>query len=94
MHAVVVNTRVEESAMDPEYKILREQIIPAVRQLPGFVGGYWLAPVTGIGLSVVFFESEDVARKNAETMGVKPGGSLSPGTSFESVEFVEVAGHA
>jgi len=94
MHAVVVNTKVEESAMDPEYKILREQIIPNVRQFPGFVSGYWLAPVNGIGHAVVVSESEDAARKAAEAMGVKPGGSLSPGTLLESVGFIEVVGHA
>jgi hypothetical protein len=43
---------------------------------------------------VVVFESEEAARKAAEDMGVKPGGSLSPGKAFQSVDFVEVAGNA
>ena len=94
MHAVVVVTTVDEAGTDPEFKTLREQIVPAVRQLPGFVSGYWLAPVGGIATAAVLFDSEDVARKAAEGMGVKPGASLAPGTEITSVEYVEVAAHA
>jgi hypothetical protein len=43
MHAILSASSVDESAVDPEFKTRREQIIPAVRQLPGFVSGYWLA---------------------------------------------------
>jgi hypothetical protein len=94
MHAVVVDTVVEESAVDPEHHVLREQIAPAVRQLPGFVGAYFLAPVDGVGHAVVVFESEDTARAAAGGMGVKPGASLIPGTSVKSVEVIEVAASA
>jgi hypothetical protein len=94
VHAVVVNTKYEESALDPEATILRERVTPALQQLPGFVGGYWLAPVDLVSHAVVVFESEEAARKAAEDMGVKPGGSLSPGKAFQSVDFVEVAGNA
>jgi len=93
MHAVVVHTNVtEEAQADPEYTVLRQQIIPAVQQAPGFVGGYFLAPVEGVGLAVVVFESEDAARGAAGVMGVHPGGSVAPGTSIETVDFVEVLG--
>jgi hypothetical protein len=79
---------------DPEFKTLREQILPAVRRLHGFVSGYWLVPVGGIATAAVFFDSEDAARKAAEGMGVRPGASLAPGTEITSVEYIEVAGHA
>lgn len=95
MHAVVVNTKVTGEALaDPEYTVLRQQIIPAVQQAPGFVGGYFLGPVDEIGLAVVVFESEEAARGAAGAMGVQPGGSVAPGTTIESVQFIEVLGVA
>jgi hypothetical protein len=80
--------------MDPDHTIVREQIVPALRQVPGFVGGYFLAPVHGIAHAVVVFESEDAARSAAEGMGVTAGASLNPGTSILSVDFAEVAAQA
>ena len=77
---------------DPELTVLRQQIIPAVQQAPGFVGGYFLAAVDGVGLAVVVFETEETARAAAGAMGVHPGGSVAPGTSIETVEFTEVLG--
>jgi hypothetical protein len=94
MHAVVVTTSVDDSAVDPEFGILRQQIIPAVRQFPGFVGGYWLRPTGGTGQAIVVFESEDAGRSAAESMNVKPGTSLAPGTEIKTVDFIEVVGHA
>jgi hypothetical protein len=95
MYAVVVRTSVTPEALaDPEFTVLRQQVIPAVKQAPGFVGGYWLAAVDDVSLAVVVFESEEAARKAAEAMDVRPGTSLAPGTELLSVEFVEVRGSA
>jgi hypothetical protein len=95
MHAVVVRTRIADDAeIDPALTVLRQQIIPAVQQAPGFVSGTFLAPVDGVGLAVVVFESDEAAHRAAEAMGVQPGASMAPGTSMESVEFIEVHGVA
>lgn len=95
MYAVVVNTRVTKAALaDPEFSILRQQIIPTVQQAPGFVGGYFLSAVDEIGLAVVEFDSEQAARIAAEAMGVQPGGAVALGTTIEAVQFVEVLGVA
>lgn len=95
MHAALVKTRVgEEALVDPEFPVLRKQIIPTVAASPGFVGGYWLAAIDGIGHAVVVFATEADARAAAEAMGVRPGASLAPGTTIERVEFSEVVGHA
>jgi hypothetical protein len=94
MHAVVVTTAVDDSAIDPEFGTLQQQVIPAVRQLPGFVGGYWLRPTGGTSQAIVVFETEENGRKAAESMNVKPGTSLAPGTEITGVEFIEVIGHA
>lgn len=41
---------------------LQDEVIPQVTSAPGFVSGYWLAPIDGKGLSVFVFEDEDAAR--------------------------------
>jgi hypothetical protein len=89
MHAVVVNTRVTEE-VDPEGTIVRDQIIPAIKNSPGFVRATFLEAVNGVGLSVVVFDSEEAARGAAAAMGVGPGASLVPGTSMESVDYIAV----
>jgi hypothetical protein len=40
MHAVVVKVSVSDGPVATEY--LRETIVPAVSQAPGFVAGYWV----------------------------------------------------
>jgi hypothetical protein len=91
MHAVVITVTIDESTADPDSTMIQDQIIPNLRQIPGFVAGYWLEPTGGKALSVVFFESEEVARQTADNMGVTPGASPAPGVTFETVEFTGVA---
>jgi len=62
MHAVVVRVKLSGQ---PDPTGLREQVVPRVKQLPGFVAGYW----TGLddeGLSMVVFESEENAKAASE----------------------------
>ena len=40
MHAVLTSVTIEDQAAAEEY--LREQIVPAVKQAPGFVAAYWV----------------------------------------------------
>jgi hypothetical protein len=68
---------------------LSEQVIPGVKQAPGFVGGYWVLLDEGHGMSVVVFETEEQARTGAPEVGGE-----SPGVAFTSVTFGEVVGHA
>jgi len=89
MHAVVVRVTIG----DPEraQKGLREQVIPRVRQAPGFVAGYWTRAETG-GLSMIIFESEDAARQVAARL--ESGENLPETVTLESVEVREVVEHA
>jgi heme-degrading monooxygenase HmoA len=66
---------------------LAEQVIPSVKHAPGFVGGYWVRLDEGHGLSVVIFETEEQTRAGAPEVGGE-----SPGVTFTSVVFGEVAG--
>ena len=93
MYANFVEVTVDLSA-DPELKGLHEGIIPRVRQLPGFVAGYWLEPIVGKGMSVVVYRDEASARGAIDTMSLKVGESPTPGITIERLETREVIGHA
>ena len=61
--------------------------------MAGFVGGYWLAPSDGKGLSIAVFDSEE----NAKAMAAQLRDAASPvpdSVTFESVDLREVAGSA
>lgn len=87
MHAVVVTVTVNDA--DSATNRLREEIVPQVQQMPGLVTGYWTRK-DDQGISMVIFESEDVATemsKRVETM-VRPDE-----VTLESVEVREVVAH-
>ena len=81
-------------SVDPELKGLHEGIIPRVRQLPGFVAGYWLEPIAGKGMSAVIYDDEASARGAVDKMSLRVGESPAPGITIERVETREVIGHA
>ncbi len=59
MHAVVATVRIEDPAVAREaLASLRLNLVP---RAPGFVSAYWLAPVDGIGMSVIVFETKEHA---------------------------------
>jgi heme-degrading monooxygenase HmoA len=70
-------------------KGLAEQVVPMVKQAPGFVSGYWVRLDESHGTSIIVFETEEQARTGAPEVGGE-----SPGVVFTSVTFGEVAGHA
>jgi hypothetical protein len=91
MYAVVV--RVSIGDRERAEQGLREQVIPRVRQAPGFVAGYWTRSESGNdGLSMILLESEDAARQAAER--VQSDGGLAETVTLESVEVREVVDHA
>ncbi len=92
MHAVVV--RVTISDFETARQGLRDQVVPTVKQAPGFVAGYWTRSDDGSdGLGMVVFESEDAARAAAEQ--IRTSGNVTPeAVSIENVEVREVVEHA
>lgn len=87
MHAVVVRVNINDT--DSADKALREQVVPRVSQLPGFVTGHWTRKEDA-GLSMVIFESEEDANRLSEMVP-----SMVPdGVTLEGVEVREVAAHA
>jgi len=71
-------------------RILHDDVLPTVSDIPGFVTGHWLAPVDGVGLEILIFDTEDEARAMAEQM--PPGREFNDFVTVSSVEVREVAG--
>ena len=90
MHALVVSVSISGDA-DPQAVVtdLRENVVPAVSQAPGFVAGYWVRLEGGDqGRATVVFESEDAAR------GARDQIQPAPGVTLESVDVGEVVANA
>ena len=87
MHAVVVNVTIN----DPHAaeRALREQLVPRVSQLPGFVTGYWTIK-DDAGLTMLVFESEDAANR----MCRQAEATVPPAMTFKNAEVREIAAHA
>lgn len=65
MHAVIVSVTVKDGEQATTH--LRDEIVPRVKQAPGFVAGYWVRIEGGDkGRGTIIFESEDAARAVAE----------------------------
>ena len=87
MHAVVVNVKIND--LEAADSHLRERVVPAISQAPGFVAGYWTRK-DDTGLSMVIFESEDAANRASEQVP-----SMIPdAVTLEDVDVREVAAHA
>ena len=83
MHAVVATVSIEDAQVAREsLATLRLDLVP---RAPGFVSAYWLAPVDGIGMSVIVFDS----REHAEEAAAYPLPPL-PGVTPVKVEIREV----
>ena len=90
MHAVLVE--VDTSGADPEEAMrrLREEIVPTVKQAPGFQSGTWLRPNQDAkGAGLLLFDTEENAQAAASIVAV--GASPQPGVVVERSEVREVA---
>lgn len=87
MHAVVVRATIND--VEAGQSALREEVVPRVSQLPGFVTGYWTRKENQ-GLSMVVFESEDAANGFRDMLA-----SVAPDeVTIEDAEVREVVAHA
>jgi hypothetical protein len=87
VHAVVVKVKIND--LEAADSHLRERVVPAISQAPGFVAGYWTRK-DNTGLSMVIFESEDAANRASEQVP-----SMIPdAVTLEDVDVREVAAHA
>ena len=71
-------------------RVLHDDVLPTVSDIPGFVSGHWLAPVDGTGMEILIFETKDEAQEMAAQM--PPGRQVNEFVTVVSVEVREVAG--
>ena len=85
MHAVVVKVAISQ----PDPTRLREEVVPRVKQTPGFVAGYWTREGSE-GLSMVVFDSEEHARAASDQVP----SVLPDNVTLQTNEVREVVAHA
>ena len=87
MHAVVVRVTINDAEASAE--ALQNQVVPQVKQAPGFHAGYWTR-LGNSGLSIVVLETEEAANAGAQMVR-----STAPtGVTVEDVEVREVVASA
>ena len=93
MYAVLIEVDVSGVDRDQGLTTLREQIIRAIKAMPGFQSGTWLpGNDQGKGLSFTVWDGEEHARGMAERFG--PGSSPTADASVVRCEVREVAATA
>jgi hypothetical protein len=86
MWALVIDVDISDLAAAVEG--VNEQVIPMVREAPGFVAGYWIKLDDTHGTSVAVFETESQAQAS-----VPPADAPMSGVTLTSVKVGEVIGH-
>ena len=90
MHAVVISVTVNDGEAATTH--LRNEVVPRVKQAPGFVAAYWVRIEGGDkGRSTIVFASEDAARAAAEQISQRPPNDAVTMDSVEIGEVVESA---
>jgi hypothetical protein len=85
VHAVIVSVTIHDGEQATTH--LRNEIVPRVKQAPGFVAGYWVRIKGGDkGRGTIVFESEEAARAVAEQITQGPGEAVT----LDSVDVGEV----
>ena len=72
MHALVVDVKIETGREDEGIRYLHSDVLPATKQAPGLVAGYWLESKNGAGLTVLIFEDEHAAQTAADGLDNAP----------------------
>jgi len=89
MHAVLVSVTINNP--DEAVNYLRSDIVPRVKESPGFVAGYWYGDGQTKGAATIVFESEDNASAFAEMLRTQEG----PGhATIDNVETQPVVANA
>jgi len=87
MHAVVSRVSIQSGHENESREHLRNNVVPRVKQAPGLVGGYWLAPQDGKGFAFIVFETEDQAKAAGDMARSAP---RPDAVTFDSIEVREV----
>ena len=90
MHVVAINVTLNDPQAARDY--LQSDIVPNVKQAPGFVAGYWYGDeAQRKGASTIVFESEENAQALAKMIREQDG----PGhATIDTIEVYEVVANA
>lgn len=89
MHAVVVKVTIND--LEGGRQMLEEQVVPRVKQAPGFVAGYWTSAEDNSGLSMMVFESAETADGAVQFIKSQP---QNEAVTIDTVEVREVVASA
>jgi heme-degrading monooxygenase HmoA len=90
MYAVLIEVDVSGVGRVEGLKGLREQIVPAIKGLPGFRSGTWLTGnEAGLALSLTVWDAQEHAEAMANSFG--PGSSPQANATVRRCEVREVA---
>jgi heme-degrading monooxygenase HmoA len=93
MYAVIVEVDTSGAEREEGLRRLREEIVPAISQAPGFQSGNWTRhPSEDKGLSLVVFDTEENAQATASRFEV--GANPGPGVTVVRSEVREVVATA
>ena len=90
MHAVLVNVTIID--VDRAVQTLKERIVPAASQAPGFVAGYWTRSDDNRGVSMIVLDSEEAANGVAEM--IRSQAPDNDAVNLDNVEVREVVANA
>ena len=92
MHALFVTATIDPDRNEEEgLHFLKDDVLPMLKDIPGLVGGYWLATKDSESLAVVLFENKEAAKQMAD-IGL-PQAPPAPGATFRDAELREVIAH-
>ena len=93
MHAVFVQVKIND--VEAGQQMLENEVVPAVKQVPGFVTGWWTRSLDGSnGASLMIFESQEAAEGVKARLEGPEGPSRSDAVDLQSIEVREVAANA
>jgi hypothetical protein len=90
MHAVFVTASIDPASAEESENQLRSEVVPRVKQAPGFVAGYWTRSGSQ-GSSCIVFDNEGAAQQAVEMIKNQP---TPKGVTIESAEAREIIASA
>ena len=95
MYARLTTIQGNPSKIDDAIRIIDNDVVPAVKMLPGFKNGYWFADRTsGRLLALTLFETEkDLLGSDEKMSKVRTTATEKLGGEVKSVERFEVLAH-
>jgi quinol monooxygenase YgiN len=91
MYAVVGKWQMDPSQVEQQDRVLSDEIVPMVKQAPGFISAYWGRSVDQAdSVSFVSFEDRTDAERFAAVVDTDPEGRSQYGVAAGWLSIVEI----